>query len=514
MNFPSRWVMTGLLGLAVSTGCNPSKGDHAHGAGSGDERPGLSRTVWTDRMEAFVEFRALVAGQESSFAAHLTHLEGFKAVTTGKVTLTLSGPQGKETFEADPSTSPGIFRPVAKPTRLGKVQANLTWQGPEGKASFDLGTVEVYGSVAQAQTGEPEGPAPAGVPFLKEQQWKVEFATAEARSTRLRQAVEAYAQVIAGPGGEARLQAPFAGRLDAPAYPYVGMPVKRGQVLATVVPRPGGETDGSTLSVDAERARLRLEQATRQLARLKDLLATESVPRRRVEEATQDEALARAESEAASRRLAEYRQGRGGSGMALVSPISGTVASVSGAPGSSVVGGQDLFQVVDGSRVRLDLQIPEADATRVQKPVAVWFQPQGLDHGLEFEAGKGARFMPLGAAVSLERRTVPLVVEVANPGGLLRVGATGKAQVFFGPGEEGLVIPVSALQEEDGAPVVYVQAEGERFERRVLRLGTREGDRVQVREGLKAGEHVVVKGSHLVRLAGSSGKVPEHGHTH
>jgi multidrug efflux pump subunit AcrA (membrane-fusion protein) len=150
----------------------------------------------------------------------------------------------------------------------------------------------------------------------------------------------------------------------------------------------------------------------------------------------------------------------------------------------------------------------------VKRPSAVWFQPQGFGHGLAFEASRGARFLPLGAAVSPERRTVPLVVEVANPGGELRIGASGRAQVGYGDGRETLAIPASALQEEDGAPVVYVQAEGERFERRVVRLGVRQGDRVEVLQGLEAGEHVVTLGSHLVRLAGSSGKVPEHGHAH
>ncbi|MEZ4340862.1 MAG: hypothetical protein R3B82_29925, partial [Sandaracinaceae bacterium] len=65
----------------------------------------------------------------------------------------------------------------------------------------------------------------------------------------------------------------------------------------------------------------------------------------------------------------------------------------------------------------------------------------------------------------------------------------------------------------EGRSVVYVQAEGESFEERGVRLGASQGDRVAVLSGVEAGERVVTRGAHLVRLAGSSGAVG-HGHVH
>jgi multidrug efflux pump subunit AcrA (membrane-fusion protein) len=79
---------------------------------------------------------------------------------------------------------------------------------------------------------------------------------------------------------------------------------------------------------------------------------------------------------------------------------------------------------------------------------------------------------------------------------------------------QGLAIPASALQDEDGLSVVYVQAGGERFLRRIVQIGARDGDWVQILGGIQPGERVVTLGTHLVRLAASSGKVPEHGHAH
>jgi multidrug efflux pump subunit AcrA (membrane-fusion protein) len=61
---------------------------------------------------------------------------------------------------------------------------------------------------------------------------------------------------------------------------------------------------------------------------------------------------------------------------------------------------------------------------------------------------------------------------------------------------------------------VFVQHGGETFERRVVTLGTRTGDLVQVTDGLKPDERVVTKGAYLVRLSSLSTSRPAHGHVH
>ena len=77
-----------------------------------------------------------------------------------------------------------------------------------------------------------------------------------------------------------------------------------------------------------------------------------------------------------------------------------------------------------------------------------------------------------------------------------------------------VVIAVAAVVDDAGRPIVFVQTGGESFERRAVTLGVREATVVQVLDGLKAGERVVTKGAHLVRLASLSTQVPAHGHVH
>jgi cobalt-zinc-cadmium efflux system membrane fusion protein len=76
------------------------------------------------------------------------------------------------------------------------------------------------------------------------------------------------------------------------------------------------------------------------------------------------------------------------------------------------------------------------------------------------------------------------------------------------------VVPASALVDDAGRPVVFVQREGEAFERRPVTLGARSVNLVQVTSGVQPGERVVTTGAYLVRLASLSTQVPSHGHVH
>ncbi|MFZ2491197.1 MAG: efflux RND transporter periplasmic adaptor subunit, partial [Thermoanaerobaculia bacterium] len=269
-----------------------------------------------------------------------------------------------------------------------------------------------------------------------------------------------------------------------------------------------------------QRAQLAVQQASAERTRVEALFAQEAVPERRVIEARGREQSARAELQAAQSRLAQYRGtqsttgGESGGRFEVRSPVSGTIVAVTVAPGEFVEDGRELFHVVDLSRLWLELQIPEGQAGRVQTSDSVWFQPEGFPDAFEVGPGSSGRVVATGGVVNPQTRTIPLIFEVPNPSGQLKAGMFVRAQVFTAAFVRGIVIPISAVVDENGQPVAYVELEGELFERRPLTLGTRQGDRVQVVEGLKAGDRVVTVGAYNIRLQAASGAVPAHGHAH
>jgi membrane fusion protein, heavy metal efflux system len=68
--------------------------------------------------------------------------------------------------------------------------------------------------------------------------------------------------------------------------------------------------------------------------------------------------------------------------------------------------------------------------------------------------------------------------------------------------------------DEGGLSVVFVMIGGESFERRQVRLGAREGDWVEVLDGLTPGQRVVSRGAYLVKLASTGTAQIGHGHAH
>ena len=95
---------------------------------------------------------------------------------------------------------------------------------------------------------------------------------------------------------------------------------------------------------------------------------------------------------------------------------------------------------------------------------------------------------------------MPLILEVQNDQSQLRIGLHGNLSMPTGEKSRGLAIPESAIVDDKGVAVAFVQKEGETFERRELELGIKSEGYAEVKSGLKAGERVVSKGAYRVHL--------------
>jgi RND family efflux transporter MFP subunit len=428
--------------------------------------------------------------------------------------VVLSTDSDDERFEAKAPSSPGIFRPVVKPQSAGKRQLVLQLESRNDIVMHLLGEVEVYAdadtAARHARHDHDEG---STIAFLKEQQWKIAFATATVAKRTVREAIPAQGVLRAAAGSEALVTAPASGVLVAePSPPRIGQAVRKGDLLAHLAPRLGGETDTATLDLALQRSRLALEQARHERERLEGLFAAEAIPERRVVEARNQEQLARAELESARKRLAPYQGG--GGGLALRAPVSGTVADVKAAAGAAVEAGQPLFHIADLKQLWLEARIPESQLGRLKNPSGAWFRVPGFDQIFDLVVGKNARLIALGGVVDKDSRSVPLVLAFDNPRGQLRVGMAVQAYVLTDAVREALAVPASALIDDAGQMVAFVQKSGEAFERRTLVLGARDGDFVEVKSGLAEGERVVTLGAYDVRLAATAPAAIGHGHAH
>lgn len=483
---------------------------HGHGGG-------IAVTNYNDKTELFVEFPPLAKGEEAAFAAHLTHVDGdgFKPVTAGKLTVRLTGGGAPdESAEATVSATAGIFRPVLAPQHTGKRRLAFHLALPQGQVVHDLGEVTIHASKAAAEASMPHEGEPEGIKFTKEQQWKIDFANLPAEERLVRESIAVSATIKPRAAGEAYIAAPAAGLLR-PAqsgFPQVGMKVEAGQVLAHLIARLGAESDAATLALAVERARIEVEQARRERQRLEELLKQEAIPAKRARDAAFREQVAQAELAAAQQRRASYQEGTGG--IALKSPIAGLVVAVGTSPGAAVTEGQTIAHVADLDRLWLEARVPESELGRVTTPKGIFFRLGADEPALVLEAGKNTELVGFGGLIDKDTRTVPAIFEFSNPERRLRLGLVVQANLFTGRESKGVAIPTAAVVDDNGQAVVFVQAEGELFQRRVVTLDHRDGDWVAVRSGIEPGDRVVTKGAYAVRLAATAPAALGHGHAH
>jgi multidrug efflux pump subunit AcrA (membrane-fusion protein) len=170
--------------------------------------------------------------------------------------------------------------------------------------------------------------------------------------------------------------------------------------------------------------------------------------------------------------------------------------------------------VVQSDRLWLEARIAEADLGRLRNPTAAWFEVEGFEQPFQIDPEQGGQRVAFSTVVDVVSRTTSLIFEFPNPNRALRIGMFARVHVLNGKAVNDIAIPRSALVDHNGQAVVYVLLGGESFERRIVQLGIRDGNYVQVRKGLAAGERIATHGAYLVHLAAASPTVPGEGHVH
>lgn len=518
--------------LVLAPGCL-HRDDHSHGAtgqahedhGHGhepSELPTRAVTIHTAKSELFAEHPFLVVGHEAPFAAHLTDLKDFSPVTEGKLEAVLTSPEGREeVFPIEGVLRPGIFRPVVTPQAPGNYRLSFRLTSPKLSDVIEAGAVTVYADEASALKAAPEeAENPAAISFLKEQQWKIAFETQRVQRGSLDAGITLQGTVKAANGREVAVVSPGAGRI-AIGYgrlPKLGDTVRAGEVLAALTPVAAVETDRAGLAQAVASAEASLKQARRELARAERLVAEQAAPSKRGEEARTTVAIAEASLKAAKHRLAAKAATLAGTaGVSeesyhLKAPISGTVVAASLVPGAFVEAGAPLYQIVDLSRVWVEARVPEVDLNRVVGAKRAEITVPGA--ATVTVGGKNGGLVTVGGVLDPATRTAPAIFAVPNPDGRFRIGMTAEVRALTGSTAPSPVIPRSAVVDDNGRPIAYVQTGGESFERRELKLEVKQGDRVQVTSGLEVGERVVTQGGYEIRLTTLSDAVPDHGHAH
>jgi len=308
---------------------------------------------------------------------------------------------------------------------------------------------------------------------------------------------------------------PFSGRVTR-LIGKLGDEVKRGDPLFEIDSPEvvQAQTDLIAAVHGLEKARAQLALAKRVLDRQTSLLADKATSQREVDQARNDHAAAESDFRTAEGTLAAARNrlrvivGRDEAEVQRVerervvnplitvnAPIDGTVIARKVGPGQYVRSdaGESLYSISNLSTMWLKANVPETDIPLVRVGQEIEVSVLALPYRV-FKA----RITAIGAASDASTRRVVVRSEIPNPDGALRAEMFATFKITTGAGEPSPGVPVEAVIWDGEVAAVWVEQEPMVFRRRKVKIGMEQDGRLQVREGLKAGERVVARGAIFV----------------
>lgn len=180
------------------------------------------------------------------------------------------------------------------------------------------------------------------------------------------------------------------------------------------------------------------------------------------------------------------------------SPISGVVSQVNLHEGDLASPQMPILTVVRGDAVKAVLRVPERDFLGVREGMTVRLSPLA-----EPDTTVTGEVTLKGPVVDRMTRTGLVEVRVPNEDGKLVVGSAVRALIELDRKKDVVLVPASALimlpeTDKDGKALAFV-ADGKKAYRRDVVVGARQGDRIEIRSGLKPGDRLVTLGAQLLR---------------
>ncbi len=479
--------------------------DHGHGHGAA-----IAVTQYTDKSELFMEYEPLIQDVPTELIIHLTRTSDFTPITKGSLEVRLISASGQTYSEIeDAPARDGIFLPIITVPFANTARMELHLKSSQLEDVQILEGIEVHApGYHPPHEEEEEAEDPNAISFLKEQQWKIDYALEQVQARTVYQATAATATLSLPSSGEALLPAPASGIvrfLKDGAAIEVGAEASQDATLFIIEPDSSWQAGLAKLSEDYQLAQAELERVTA-------LQRQNAVSDRRVQEAnirlqTLKTALQQIGGEAALSDPSRLRA-------IAKSPIEGVISEIYVKPGQRVEAGQALALVSNPDQLVLEAHVLPSRLETLGQIVDATFRSSSSSRSYRVSElnGKLISQTPLSVKGS---NLASVRFQIDNPNRQLVVGSKVAAQLLGDQTTgEGVAVPVAAIQEEEGIPIVYVQTEGETVEKRYPKLGSSDGSYVQALSNIEAGERVVTKGATFIRLATLSTSEMGHGHAH
>lgn len=278
-----------------------------------------------------------------------------------------------------------------------------------------------------------------------------------------------------------------------------GGQVKKDQVLYQIDPAKY-EADVLSAKAKVAQAQANLVKTKQDVARYKPLAASNAIPQQELDQAVAAELSAEADLQAAKASLTQADLNL--SYCTIRAPFSGVIGKNLLSEGNLVGHGSAtvLNTISVLSPIKVTFGVPEAGYL-----VAVKRKLKGMSPEIQLVLADGTVFPLKGRikfadrAVDQKTGTLEMEGEFPNPDGMIRPNQFGRVRMTIDTAENALLIPQRAVMEQQGAKAVYVVTADNKVALRTVTLGASFESLFIVKEGLQAGDRVIVEGQQKAR---------------
>lgn len=342
------------------------------------------------------------------------------------------------------------------------------------------------------------------ITFTDEQASQVDFATGLPEMRPFGQSIPTTAQVQPTQGSQMNIVATTNGIFRYQSANFLeGQSVSNGQVIGTVA--SDGLVDDN-LTVRLNEARNNYENAKESYERAQGLVESKIVSQKEFAEL-------RTAYENAKLTYENLQKNVSGNGSKVTAPMGGYITEILVSNGAYVTVGQTIAVVSDTRSLVLQANVaqryahllPTVNGANIENPVT---------HAVTTMEEMNGRILSYGKSVCAGSHMLPVTLEISNhsgftPGGFVKIWLTTQSTTPV------MVIPKTALLEEQGNFFVFKKIDSEKYEKQPVTIGATDGKYVEVLSGLTADQRIVTRGAVMVKLAKASSALDPHaGHVH
>jgi len=477
-------------------------GDH-EGHDHGETLDVVTYTLWNANTELFIEFTPFVLKETNPIRVVLTTLDSFQAMDTD-----LSIHMNNGTKIKAKSNKKGIYEASLPFQKTGNQKLIFVLGTGVNKRSIVLNDIPIFKDQEAAFHGTHPTADPTGsINYQRKEAWNNLFKVEKVQQKPVGSIVHTSGIIEPSTTDLSTLVAKRDGVVNIRKKNLTsGTAVKSGELLFTVTGKGIMEDD---LEMNFIKAQSNLDRQKANLDRKKKLLNDHIIGQKEYDQALNEYELAEAEFNNI-RKLFNKGEKR----HLVTASTTGFVSQLLAQEGQFVKAGQPLASILKTSRVQIKVDVSPRYRALLPTIVDANFVNPYTDKAYSMIDLEG-KVISFGRMTShAEGHYIPLYFEINNHPDL-SPGAMVEVFLMTQPNAQQLTVPLSAVLEEMGSYVTFVQKSAESYEKQVVEIGANDGKMVQILSGLSIDDKVITQGALQVKLASMSGTVDPHaGHNH